>query len=433
MQSKIVDSLATKPPALTRRSVHIPQVQGKALAVIGMRRAGKTSLLWQMLGDRLTAGEPRSTLLYLNFEDERLTGLTGAELSQVTELYYRLHPEWRDQRRVLFLLDEIQVIPGWETYVRRLLDSEQVDLRLSGSSAKLLSREVATSMRGRALEVLVHPFSFREVLRHAGVEPKRPWAALPKAARSVVEKGLADYLLGGGFPEAQGLGPRDQAALLRSYVDVALLRDVVERHAVSNPTALRWMLRHLLGAPAAPFSAQKFYDALRSQGIAVAKDTVHAYLAHLEDAFLVRTLSIHAASERQRMVNPRKAYPIDPGMIPLYERSGRANLGAALETAVLLELERRGAELAYLRTASGYEVDFHARLPEGRVLLVQVCAKIESEETWAREVRALLEAAAEHPGTEPWLITIEPLPAGKTLPPPLCHVLAAEWFLELSP
>lgn len=188
-----------------------------------------------MLGDRLTAGEPRSTLLYLNFEDERLTGLTGAELSQVTELYYRLHPEWRDQRRVLFLLDEIQVIPGWETYVRRLLDSEQVDLRLSGSSAKLLSREVATSMRGRALEVLVHPFSFREVLRHAGVEPKRPWAALPKAARSVVEKGLADYLLGGGFPEAQGLGPRDQAALLRSYVDVALLRDVVERHAVSNP------------------------------------------------------------------------------------------------------------------------------------------------------------------------------------------------------
>ena len=100
---------------------------------------------------------------------------------------------------------------------------------------------------------------------------------------------------------------------------------------------------------------------------------------------------------------------------------------------MLLELERRGAELAYLRTASGYEVDFHARLPEGRVLLVQVCARIESEETWAREVRALLEAAAEHPGTEPWLITIEPLPAGKTLPQPLCHVLAAEWFLEKSP
>jgi predicted AAA+ superfamily ATPase len=99
LQSKIADSLAMKPPALTRRSVHIPQVQGKALAVIGMRRAGKTSLLWQMLGDRLSAGEPRSTLLYLNFEDERLTGLTGAELSQVTELYYRLHPEWRDQRR----------------------------------------------------------------------------------------------------------------------------------------------------------------------------------------------------------------------------------------------------------------------------------------------------------------------------------------------
>lgn len=433
LQAKIADSLATQPPALTRRSVHIPEVPGKALAVIGMRRAGKTSLLWQMLAERLAAGEPRSALLYLNFEDERLAGLTGADLSQVTELYFRLHPEWRDQRRVLFLLDEIQVIPGWEVYVRRLLDSERVDLRLSGSSAKLLSREVATSMRGRALEVLVHPFSLREVLRHTGAEPTRPWATLPKATRSGIEKALMDYLVGGGFPEAQGLAPRDRAALLRSYVDVALLRDVVERHAVSNPTALRWMLRHLLGAPAAPFSAQKFYDALRSQGIAVAKDTVHAYLAHLEDAFLVRTLSIYASSERQRMVNPRKAYPIDPGLIPLYERSGRANLGAALETAVLLELERRGAELAYLRTSSGYEVDFHARLPEGRVLVVQVCAQIESEATWTREVRALQEAAAEHPGAEAVLITLDPLPAGKNLPPPLRHVLAADWFLELNP
>lgn len=432
LESKIADSLATTPPALTRRSVHIPAVPGKALAVIGMRRAGKTSLLWQMLAERLAAGEPRSTLLYLNFEDERLAGLTAADLSQVTELYFRLHPEWRDRRQVLFLLDEIQVVPGWEAYVRRLLDTERVDLRLSGSSAKLLSREVATSMRGRALEVLVHPFSFREALRHANAEPRRAFSALPKAARSSVEKRLGEYLVAGGFPEAQGLAARDRGALLKSYVDVALLRDVVERHAVSNPTALRWMLRHLLCAPAAPFSAQKFYDALRSQGIAVAKDTVHAYLSHLEDAFLVRCLSVHASSERQRMVNPRKAYPIDPGLIPLYERSGRANLGAALETAVLLELERRGAELAYLRTASGYEVDFYARMPDGAVLLVQVCARLETMDTLQREIRALVEASAEHPETEPWLITLDPMPRGEMLPARVRHATAAAFLLGSS-
>ena len=113
---------------------------------------------------------------------------------------------------------------------------------------------------------------------------------------------------------------------------------MIERHAVSNPLALRWMQRHLLANPAALFSVQKYYDALKSQGIPVGKDTLHAYLGYLEDAFLIRTVSMHTASERQRMVNPRKAYPVDPGLIPLYERTGRSNLGHALETAVFLGL-----------------------------------------------------------------------------------------------
>ena len=97
---------------------------------------------------------------------------------------------------------------------------------------------------------------------------------------------------------------RDRASLLRSYVDVAILRDVIERHGVSNPAALRWLQRHLLGNPAGTFSVQKFFDALKSQGLPVGKNTLHDYLAHLEDAFLVRTVSLHTASERQRVVNP---------------------------------------------------------------------------------------------------------------------------------
>ncbi len=430
LRLKVADSLAAPVPRLTRRDVHLPRLPGKAFAVIGMRRAGKTSFLWQCVAGRLAADAPRESLVYLNFEDERLAGIQAADLQHITEAYYQLHPEWRDQRRVTFLLDEIQTVPGWETFVRRLMDSEQVDLFLSGSSARLLSREVATSMRGRALEVLVHPFSFRETLRHADAEPVKPWAALPKAARSSIDKHLRAYLSGGGFPEAQGCAERDRAALLRSYVDVALLRDVIERHAVSNPTALRWMLRHLLGNPAAPFSVQKFYDALRSQGIPVSKDTVHAYLAHLEDAFLVRTVSLHTASERQRMVNPRKAYPVDPGLIPLYERTGRANLGHALETAVLIELERRGAEIGYLRTPGGFEVDFHARLPGGETLLLQVCADASGSDTFTREVRALQEAAAAYPGATPLLITLDSLPPAQVLPKPLRWRPAAQWLLE---
>ena len=429
IQLKIADGLAALPPPFTRRDVHLPAIPGKALAVIGMRRAGKTYFLWQCLADRLAAGEPRATLLYFNFEDERLAEMQAGDLQHLLEGYFRLHPEWRDRRRVTFFCDEIQVVPGWETFIRRLLDSEQIDIFVSGSSARLLSREVATSMRGRALEVLVHPFSLREALRHAGAEPAQPLAALPKAGRSALEKALRDYLILGGFPEAQGAVERDRGALLRSYVDVAMLRDVIERHQVSNPTALRWLLRHLLSNPAAPFSVQKFYDALRSQGIAVAKDTIHAYLTHLEDTFLIRAVGLHTSSARQRMVNPRKAYPVDPGLIQIYECSGRVNLGHALETAVLIELERRGADVGYVRTPDGYEVDFHAQLPDESRWLMQVCATAAAADTLERETRALVAAAPLYPEATPLLLTLDLTPPAQALPAPLRWQSAAAWLL----
>jgi predicted AAA+ superfamily ATPase len=127
---------------------------------------------------------PRDALLYFSFEDERLAEMGASELHWVIEEYYSLHPEHRDARAVTLFLDEIQVVPGWEVFARRLLDQERVELFLSGSSARILSREVATSMRGRAMGILVRPFSLRESLRHRGAEPGRPWSDLPEARRS---------------------------------------------------------------------------------------------------------------------------------------------------------------------------------------------------------------------------------------------------------
>ncbi|MBI5397342.1 MAG: ATP-binding protein [Verrucomicrobia bacterium] len=428
IRQKIVDSLAAPVPQFTRRDVRLPGVAGKAVAVIGPRRAGKTTFLWQVLAARLAAGTGRDGLLYFNFEDERLAGLTAAQLHLLVEEYFRLHPEWRDGRRAAFFLDEIQVVPGWETFARRLLDTEKLELFFSGSSARLLSREVATSMRGRAMEALVLPFSFREFLRHRKREPERAVERLPKAARSALDKELREYLAGGGYPEAQGVERRDRFELLRGYVDTALLRDVVERHAVSHPVALRWMVRQLLGSPGGLFSVNKFQGDLRSQGVPVAKDTLHAYLGHLEDAFLVRTLTVATESERRRMVNPRKSYPIDPGLIPVFDRSGRANLGHALETAVALELERRGAELSYVRTEEGFEVDFLARYPEGGEELIQVCAEVDSPATVERETRALLEAAREHRRAKLHLVTLTPESATEA-PPNIAVHWGPGWLL----
>ncbi|HOZ45967.1 MAG TPA: ATP-binding protein [Candidatus Hydrogenedentes bacterium] len=433
IRQKIADALAAPIPPYTPREIYVPDIKGKARFVIGMRRSGKTTFLWQCLAERLATGLPREALLFFSLEDERLGEVTASDLQWIVEEYFALHPERRDRAPVTFFLDEIQVAAGWEKFARRLMDSERIELFLSGSSARLLSREVATSMPGRGLEVLIHPFSFREFLRHRGEEPNAPWCNLAKAERSNVENLFRAYLTEGGFPEVQGLSSRDRTALLRSYVDVATLRDVIERHRVTNPMALRWMQRRLLANPASSFSVQKLYGTLKSQGMAIGKNTLHEYLAHLEDAFLIRTLSLHTASERQRMVNPRKAYPVDPGLIPLYERTGRSNLGHALETVVLLELERRGYESGYLRTAEGHEVDFFAAGPQGERFLIQVCAEVDDQDTWDREVRALLSAATDHPEAVPLLLTLDASPPREPLPPPIQWLPAIAWLVEKEP
>lgn len=241
------------------------RLAGKAAAIIGMRRAGKTSFLHQCRADRIHSGHPAHRQLYFNFEDERLAGLEASQLHLIPDSHLRLFPEPANEPVALFL-DEIQLIPGWETFVRRLLDTPGHEVFLSGSSAKLLSREIASSMRGRAWEVPVHPFSFREYLRHHGHEiPSDPGALTTKASVALDHR-FARYLESGGFPEAQSLEVSHRRQLLQGCIDVLLLRDVIERHQVANATALRWLVRRLLGSPAGLFSVTKFSADLRSRG-----------------------------------------------------------------------------------------------------------------------------------------------------------------------
>ncbi len=325
---KLGEGISSPIPDSTPRRVHGRlSLPGKATAVIGMRRAGKTTLLHQIRRERLQAGVPRERLVFVSLEDEQLVGMTADQLRLLPEEYYRRFPALRQHETVTWCLDEIQTVTGWERFVRRLLDSEKVEVFLSGSSAALLSREVATAMRGRGWEVVLHPFSFEEVLRHRGMAVPAPPGLITAAERSVLEAAFVEYLGSGGFPEAQGLDDATRRRLLRDYVDVAMLRDVMERHGVANIAALRWLVRHLLGNAAGPFSAERFYRDLKSQGLKVGKDTVHDLIAHLADSFLIRVVWMEAPSERQRMVNPRKVYPVDPGLIPVFDRTGRSNSG----------------------------------------------------------------------------------------------------------
>lgn len=424
-------SLSGPLPEATPRRVFGPvRMRGKVTAILGVRRAGKTTFLHQLRRERLSAGVPRMLLPYVNFEDERLAGLQAPHLGLLLEEYGRREPEASKLGVVLWCFDGIQVVPGWERFVRRLLESGAGEIVVTGSSAALLSREVGTALRGRAWSVVLYPFSFAEALLHEGRSLPSDPSLVAGEERHRLEHAFLKWLEVGGFPEAQGLDPASRRQLLRDYVDVAMLRDVVERHGVSNVTALRWLVRHLLGNAAGAFSVERFYGTLKSQGIAVSRDTVHQLLAHLEDCFLVRTVWMEADSERQRMVNPRKVYPVDQGLIPLFDRTGRANTGHALETAVLIELERRRCEVTYVRTSDGYEVDFLARAPDGSEHLIQVCADASDDRTAGRELRALREAARRWPKARRWLLTLthDRMPANP--PEDVTCVPAYQWLLS---
>jgi len=433
IRQKLADGLAGDMPKLTRRDARVPPIPGKAHAVIGMRRAGKSCFLKQCLADRLKAGVPRDALVYFSFEDERLAGLQTDQLSWVLEEYYLARPQYRDRRNVTFCFDEIQAVPGWESFIRRVLDSERMEIFVSGSSARMLSREIASALRGRGTETVIFPFSFREYLRHQGTSVPEDPGFVPKAQRSELEHAFGDYLEGGGFPEAQSLEPRDRLILLQGYVDTVIFRDIVERHHVTNVEALRRLVRQLLANPTNAFSVHKFFNDLHSQGVAVGKDALHAMLSWLEDSFLIRLVPIDAASERKRQVNPRKAYPIDPGLIPAFDRSGKPNTGHALETTVLIELERRGCHVAYVKTPAGYEVDFRATAPDGKRTFIQVCSDTSTPESREREIRSLLELHSSRNKASLLLLTLtatdasvcqKDVPAGVSVRP------AWEWMLE---
>ena len=235
LREKLADSLtAPFPPFTPRRLFGSLQFPGKATAIVGMRRSGKTTLLHQIRQQRLNQGVDRRALPYINFEDERLSGLTAEHLSQLVDEHTRRF----SGSNVSWCFDEIQVVPGWERFVRRLLDENRGEIFITGSSAALLSREIATTLRGRAWEVPLYPFSFAEVLQHRGNGLPRDLDLLTTRERLQFEQIFREWLETGGFPEAQNLPAFSRYQLLSDYVDVAMLRDVVERHDVRNVTEI---------------------------------------------------------------------------------------------------------------------------------------------------------------------------------------------------
>lgn len=423
-------------PPLTRRDVTLPEIAGKADVVIGMRRSGKTYALYQEMRRLLDAGVPRAHIFYVNLEDDRLGQLDLKALGEIVETFYRLSPQARTEGAHL-LLDEVQVVDGWSRLARRLLDTEAVRLYLTGSSAKMLSTEVSTQFRGRGFPVELLPFSYRESLRHAGIE--EPVGEPGPRLRSRLEARLMTYLECGGFPDVQGLDADKRVQVLQDYVELVVVGDVVERHGHANVAAVRAFAATLLQSSGRLFSVNKVYNDLKSRGVEVGKDSLYALLDEFADAFVVFSVEVFKRSLRARQVSPKKAYAIDPGLAFAVSHALSQDVGARLETAVYLECRRRlgrareGA-ISYFVTRGGHEVDFvlgdvgEAHVSE----LIQVCADLSDAQTRARELRGLEEAMAELETTHATIVTLHEHERVSLSGGSVDVVPAWRWFLGLD-
>jgi predicted AAA+ superfamily ATPase len=392
----IIDSQERTFNDIIKRDIEIPLESQKIISLVGVRRSGKTSILFDAI-NTLRKKVSIKNIVYINFEDDRLFPITLKDLNTLIESYFELFPDKVDERVYLFL-DEIQNVEHWEKFVRRIDDTLNVSIFITGSSAKLLSSEIATALRGRTLTYEIFPLSFKEYLRFRNIEINE------HSSRSLnfIKNALEEYVYCGGFPETVEQ-PRDiRQRILRDYIDLIVYRDIVERYGVKNHALLKHVIKYSFSNISTLVSVTKLYNDLKSQGYKVSKDTLFDYFSMLNDAYAMFSIPIFRNSIREEQRNPKKNYAIDNGFKMIFSASVSKDDGKLYENTVFLQLRRQTHEVYYFKQKQ--EVDFYAVINQQKVL-VNVSYDITAPETRKREINGLLEAMDYFNCFESYLIT----------------------------
>lgn len=377
-QEVIADGIARRYTSSKARDLVMPTDVIKIVSLVGPRRAGKTHILYAVM-ESLRESLPPDRMVYVNFEDDRLFPLKLDEMDGLVKGYYEMYPANKDQT-VYFFFDEIQEVDQWEKFVRRIYDQENCRIYLTGSSSRLLSREIATSLRGRTLSFEVFPLSFKEFLRFKGVS----YDLYTSKGQAVLSNELNLYLRQGGFPELLFMPENLHREVINEYINLMLYRDLTERFSLKHPHLVKYLLKFLFVNMGRSLSVNKVFLDLKSQGYAVGKDTVHDYISYLEEAFLIFRVDRFSASIRQQAINPSKFYGIDPAF--KYAMSIQEDRGQVFENAVFLALRQRNLMPYYLLHQQ--EVDFYT---EGGSL-INACVDFSHPAARTREIKGLTEA-----------------------------------------
>ena len=342
--------------------------------LVGVRQAGKSYMLYKRARQMMAAGYQLEDMVYVNFDDERLMGMTADDLDLILQAYQSVY-----NRTPVLFFDEIQNVDGWEHFARRLAN-KKYHVYITGSNAKMLSRDIQTILGGRFLDALIYPYTFAEYLEAKGVALEKEWQY--GSQRAVVQQSFTDYMKWGGFPEL--LLFRNKRTWLNGLYEKILLGDIIQRNKVKNEMALRLTMKRLAENVMQPISYNRVANLIRSTGSSIAVSSVSDYVRYAQEACMLFSLENYASKfvEKETV---KKHYFVDNGLLSIFLFNGDA---ALLENLCAIHLRKRyGEELCYFN--KNVEVDF---LIAEEGYAVQASYSIYGEgmqETFERETKAL--------------------------------------------
>lgn len=381
---EIIKDFQEKPlPPHKPRELTVPSDSKKIISIIGARRAGKTFFLYQIMKQLLDT-HPMENMIYINFEDERLDFETG-ELDLILQSYREMYPA-TNLEDVFFFFDEIQNVDGWDRFVRRVYDSVSKNIFVTGSNSKLLSKELASSLRGRTLTYEIFPLSFGEYLDFRGIERD----TVSSGGKAAVQHHLEHYLHYGGFPELTAYDDQLRDKILQDYFNAMLFRDLVERYQIKQVHILKQFVKRLMAAVTKNVSVNKMYNQFKSQGLKVGKELLYEFLEEIENIYLMFVSKKYDPSVVKQELSDRKIYCLDNGLLNAVTFKFSKDTGKLLENMIAVDLRRRGREIFFLKNS--WECDFIEIEKDEAVSAVQVSLSLENRETRDREIKGLVYA-----------------------------------------
>jgi len=368
--------------------------------ITGPRRSGKTYLCFQIIKELLNKGILRENILYINFEDNKLLGSDSEDLDKIFETFEELF-NINEKQKIYLFYDEIQAVKDWDSWIRKIYDTRKdVKIILTGSSSKLLSKEISTKLRGRVLNKEVFPLGFKEILSWKNLEYNLKTISYSKN-RIKIKKLFREYIFNGGYPALVNQDV-DKGKVLQNYYDSMIFKDVVERYKIEDVNKLKVIANFLFESTSKEISYNKIANKLVSLGFKISKNTIIEYLSYFEDAYLFFQNLKYEYSVSKQLGSIKKIYCIDNGLLNSVSFKFSDDIGKLLENLAYIELRRRGNQIYYHRENN--ECDFLIFKKNKITEAIQVTKEL-NEENEKREINGLFEAMKKHKLNEGVILT----------------------------